>query len=126
MAEQAKLIRYVTDFSRRPGPRYCEQGPSSGEEFYDDFLNPWFKEALNSSMVLEVVLDGTDGYLTSFIDEAFGRLVYDFGIDCVKSQLSVVSQVEPEWNKRLENKTFPAWVKRKEENQEPKHTEKKS
>lgn len=122
MAEQTKLIRRVADFSLRPGPRYCQQGDYSGEEFYDNCLKSWFEDALNSNSILEVILDGTDGYLTSFIDEAFGRLVYDFGLDCVKRNLKITSVVEPEWANRLENRSFPAWETRRIENIPPKHT----
>lgn len=122
MAEQNIITRRIADFSLRPGPRYCEQGKFSGEEFYDDFFKSWFEEAINSNSILEVVLDGTDGYLTSFIDESFGRLVYDFGLSEVKSRLKVTSQLEPEWLKRLDNKTFPAWNTRRENGDAPKHT----
>lgn len=122
MAEQNIITRWVADFSLRPGPRYCEQGKFSGEEFYDHFLKSWFEEAINSNSSLEVILDGTDGYLTSFIDESFGRLVFDFGLNEVKSRLIVISKLEPEWLNRLENKTFPAWSERRKKGDAPKHT----
>lgn len=122
MAEQTKIIKYIKDFSLRPGPRYIIQGDFSGELFYNDYLKEWFEEANRSNMVLEVVLDGTDGYLTSFIDESFGRLVYDFGLNEVQHRLRVISELEPEWLTRLETKTYPAWSERRLKNEAPKNT----
>lgn len=122
MEKQNIISKRVMDFSLRPGPRYFNQGPSSGEEFYARFLNPWFKEALKANALLEVVLDGTDGYLASFIDEAFGRLVYDFGLETVKNNLIVVSNLEPEWKSIMNRTTFPVWQTRRERCESPKHT----
>lgn len=122
MAEQTKITKYVKDFSLRPGPRYINQGDFSGEQFYNEYLKEWFEEAIRSNMVLEVVLDGTDGYLTSFIDESFGRLVYDFGLSEVHDRLRVISELEPEWLTRLETKSYPAWSERRLKNEAPKNT----
>lgn len=122
MAKQIELTKRVLDFSQRPGPRLKEQGKHSGEEFYDSSLNEWFKEALSSDRTLVVILDGTDGYLTSFIDEAFGRLVYDYGLSKVKNNLKIISNFEPEWLSRLESRTFPIWEERRRNGEAPKHT----
>lgn len=122
MAEQAQIIKNVLDFSQSPGPRYIEQGPSSGELFFDEALSHWFREALTQGRQLVVVLDGTDGYLTSFLDESFGRLVYYNGANTVKKHLKVISQVEPEWLKMLDEKTFVNWEKRRLAGEAPKIT----
>lgn len=124
MAEQTKnsIEKRVEEFSTRPGPRYFNQGKASGEEFYDDYLSRWFNDAMKQNKSLTVVLDGTDGYLTSFIDEAFGRLVYYYGKDTVDKNLRIVSRLEPEWITRLNNKTFPAWEDRRIKRQEPLRT----
>lgn len=68
----------VINYSLDPGPRYVRQGEDSGEDYYHKVLNHEFYEALISGQVLEVSLDGTSGYASSFLDEAFGNLVYDF------------------------------------------------
>ena len=34
----AEQIKVLSDFSMSPGPRYCKQGPDSGEEFYHKVL----------------------------------------------------------------------------------------
>lgn len=116
------LCKKVTDFSLRPGPRYCEQGKNSGEEFYINYLKPWFEEALKEGLTLNVVLDGTDGYLSSFLDEAFGRLVYDFSENKVKKFLKISSFQEPGWINKLNSKTFPSWESRRLKGVSPKTT----
>ena len=123
MAEQTKIIKRVTEFSLRPGPRYKNQGSFSGEEFYNNFLKDWFEVALKTNSILHVVLDGTDGYLTSFIDESFGRLIYDFGRASVEKHLKIVSELEPEWISRLNNKTYPFWEQRRINHEAPITTE---
>lgn len=79
MEQQTKISIAVTSFSQSPGPRYCEQGEDSGEEFYHKVLNTAFVEALGKKIHLEIILDGADGYASSFLDEAIGNLVFDFG-----------------------------------------------
>lgn len=60
----------VAEFSRFPAGRYRSDGPASGEEFRESMLAP----ALRGDPVL-VLLDGTMGYGSSFLEEAFGGLV---------------------------------------------------
>lgn len=67
----ATTIHIATDFSRSPGGRYREDGESSGEQFRDDFLIP----ALRDNERVTVILDDTDGYPSSFLEEAFGGLI---------------------------------------------------
>jgi hypothetical protein len=64
-------INIALDFSKFPGGRYRRLGKFSGEEFREDRLLP----ALRAGEKVEVVLDGTAGYGSSFLEEAFGGLV---------------------------------------------------
>jgi hypothetical protein len=66
-----KTIRIKQDFTEFPGGRYREDGDFSGEQFRDDVLIP----ALNTHDRVVVFLDGTAGYPSSFLEEAFGGLV---------------------------------------------------
>lgn len=68
-------IHVARDFSRFPGGRYKKDGPYSGEAFREEMLVPALLEALKSNSVVEVELDGTAGYASSFLEEAFGGLV---------------------------------------------------
>jgi hypothetical protein len=66
-----KKISIAQDFSRFPGGRFRDDGDFSGQRFREDFLVP----ALTSSDVVVVDLDGTLGFGSSFLEEAFGGLV---------------------------------------------------
>lgn len=67
-------------FSRTPGSRYEREGEFSGEVFRRQVLLPRVREALAAHERLIVDLDGTAGYGTSFLEEAFGGLVREDNI----------------------------------------------
>jgi hypothetical protein len=116
---QIAIINYSPD----PGPRYVRQGEHSGEDYYHKVLNIAFYTALKSEKVLEISLDGTSGYASSFLDEAFGNLVYDFTLDKVKKNVNIISTEEPEWKEMIENESFNEWEKRRINKKEPYKTE---
>ncbi len=60
----------VRDFSEFPGPRYISLGPDSGEKFRKEVLIP----SIEKYGDVTVDLDGTFGYGSSFLEEAFGGL----------------------------------------------------
>ena len=68
-------IKIARDYSFSPGPRYIDEGKNSGEEFRKEVLYPKFKDAIDTNNKIIVDLDGTDGYGTSFLEEAFGGLI---------------------------------------------------
>jgi len=112
----------ILDYSEYPGPRYDSQGPDSGEKFYVKLLNPSFLRCFREDKDLIVDLDGTAGYASSFLDEAFGQLTYDFGADRVKDRVSIQSLDEPEWRSMINDETIPQWEKRRNDHQAPKAT----
>lgn len=120
--ETKKLQLRVMDFSEDPGPRYCNQGDDSGEEFYHTQLNKQFRDAMTSNSVLVLDLDGPNGYASSFLDEALGNLVYDFGAENVNKHMEIISIEEPEWISMLKNETIPQWEQRRIEQKCPKST----
>lgn len=72
MAVQSmKTIDIGKDFSPVPSGRYRSKGRFTGEVFREDFLVP----ALRNFDVVSVNLDHTEGFGSSFLDEAFGGLV---------------------------------------------------
>lgn len=115
-------INIKNDFSAYPGLRHCNLSDNSGEHFYHEILNKCFNEAYERNDKLTVVLDGTDGYAPSFIDEAFGNLVYDFSADIVKKYLVIISNEEPVWIQSIEKDTIPKWEERRKGNMSPKVT----
>src|SRR5664280_2299209 len=68
-------IEVGKDFSRTPGGRYISDGPDSGELFRDRFIVPALQRAVSQNDKLTIVLDGPRGYLSSFLEEAFGGLI---------------------------------------------------
>jgi hypothetical protein len=79
------------DFTKYPGGRTPDDGPSSGEELREKFLLP----ALRTHDKVNVDLNGTMGYAASFLDEAFGKLVYKgFSGQELRRRLHLVG---PDW-----------------------------
>lgn len=65
------VINIARDFSRAPAGRFISDGPNSGERFREQFLVP----ALSGGTAVVLEMDGTRGYGSSFLEEAFGGLV---------------------------------------------------
>jgi hypothetical protein len=87
------LIR-VSDYARSPGGRYVSDGPYSGEWFRDEILRPALDDAIRNHALLEVELDGTSGYGSSFLEEAFGGLIRKriFDPEAIRRFLVVVAR----------------------------------
>lgn len=66
-----RTISIAKEFSVYPGGRTEEDGPHSGKEFREKFLLPIF----NTNEPVIIDFDGTRGYGSSFLEEAFGGLV---------------------------------------------------
>ena len=91
-------LSIANDFDKTPGFRYKSQSPeTSGEQFRDDLLEPKYLEALKKSQKLQVILDGTDGFLTSFLEEAFGGLQRKHKEKNILDVIEVVSNDEKHW-----------------------------
>ena len=117
-----KTISVSKDFDEFPGLRNCSISEKSGEEFYHEILNAEFKIALENKDKLIIDLDYTDGYASSFLDEAFGNLVYDFHLKNVKKYIEIISLQEPHWKVMIEEKTYNQWEERRIKKEEPKVT----
>src|ERR1700693_1662629 len=91
------FLKVNKDFSETPGARYYTDGNFSGEDFYENYLKHAFKEALDDNSKLTIDLDGTEGYATSFLDEAFIRLAKAFGKKSVSDHIYIISTEEPDW-----------------------------
>lgn len=86
-------ISIAKDFSRIPGARFPQEGDYSGQEFRQNVLLPKLKEAIEQKVKLQVILDGTAGLGTSFLEEAFGGLIRDDKVkyEDIQSYLELVS-----------------------------------
>jgi hypothetical protein len=72
--EGMKTIR-VAEYARSPGGRFRSDGPFSGEWFREEVVRPALADAIRAGDRLEVELDGTSGYGSSFLEECFGGLI---------------------------------------------------
>ena len=66
-----KTINIAKDFSIFPGGRFKKDNKYSAEEFRDTILIP----CINKYNKIIIELDGTRGYSSCFLEEAFGGLV---------------------------------------------------
>ena len=65
------IVSIANDFSKYPGGRFPEDGEFSGQEFRERFLEP----AVIKQERTRICFDGTRGYGSSFLEEAFGGLM---------------------------------------------------
>lgn len=95
-----ELTIYIAkDFSPIPGARYPIEGDYSGQEFRQNILAPKLKEAIQNNKILTVNLDGTLGYGTSFLEEAFGGLIRTdkFSFADITSHLKFICYDDPSY-----------------------------
>lgn len=85
-------INISKDFSTHPAGRYPTDGPFSGETFRKKHLVP----ALKKCDRIEVILDGTRGYPSSFLEEAFGGLVRSerYSLDILRNKMLLVAHAK--------------------------------
>ena len=88
-------LHIADEFSRFPGPRCRNEGAHSAEQFREELLSPRFKEADSSDQILLIDLDGGFGCATAFLEEAFGGLAREFGVEPVLHRLRFKSTDEP-------------------------------
>lgn len=88
-----KTIR-VAEYTRSPGGRFRADGSYSGEWFREEILEPALADAIEAGGKLEVELDGTSGYGSSFLEECFGGLIRKgrFDPDLVRGSLVIIAR----------------------------------
>lgn len=70
-----RTINIATDYTPYPGGRYPKDGDGNGTTFRQRFLEPVMERGEH----VKIVLDGAEGYPSSFLEEAFGGLVREKG-----------------------------------------------
>ncbi|GAB2621580.1 STAS-like domain-containing protein [Emticicia sediminis] len=97
------LLSVAKDFSTTPGPRYDWEGSFCGEHFRENVLKPKIEEALKGNKKLKIDLDGTAGFGTSFLEEAFGGLVRNNGYTSnqILDTIDIKSEEEDFWIERI-------------------------
>jgi STAS-like domain of unknown function (DUF4325) len=86
-------INISQNFSAIPLGRFPSDSDYNGETFREKWLLP----ALKKNKSIEIILDGTEGYGSSFLEEAFGGLVrvHNFSASDLLSRLSFTSLEDP-------------------------------
>ena len=105
-------LSIAKQFSETPGPRFREEGDFSGEQFRDELLEPEFLEACKSCQQLMIDLDGTAGYATSFLEEAFGGLARKHEASEILKAITLVCDDEPGLIEEIKNYIRDAKMKR--------------
>lgn len=92
-------ISIAQDFSSIPGARFPQEGDYSGQDFRNSILCPALKQAISKNKVLVVVLDGTAGLGTSFLEESFGGLIRNdrFSLETINKHLKLISEEDPDY-----------------------------
>lgn len=99
-------INIAHEFTQTPGARYYTDGPKSGEEFYDVMLKKSFLQSVEQGVKLKVILDGTDGYASSFLNEAFSLLGNEFGAEKVWDNLIIISEEVPKYIDKVKKSVY--------------------
>lgn len=96
-----KSIKIANDFTDFVGHRFRTDGPKSGQEFREDFLEPLFRD--KSISEIEIDMDDSWNYPTSFLEETFGGLVRIFGKREVENKIKLISRQDTSLIRRINN-----------------------
>jgi hypothetical protein len=99
-------INIAQQFTQTPGARYYTDGPKSGEEFYKELLKTEYLRTLERNVKLKIILDGTDGYASSFLNEAFSLLGNEFGAEKVWNNLIIISEEVPKYIDKIKQSVY--------------------
>lgn len=104
-------ISIAKDFSRIPGARFPEEGDYSGQEFRNNVLLPKLKNAISANEKLKVILDGTAGLGTSFLEESFGGLIRIDNIPYsdIKNTLILISDEDEDYIEEINQYLLEAY-----------------
>jgi hypothetical protein len=85
-------ISIANDFSKVPAGRYLSDGLDSGQNFREKLVEP----ILQQGSKIEINLDGTEGFGSSFLEEAFGGLVRKGWTSAqIEEKISFFSEEDP-------------------------------
>lgn len=82
---------FVKEYTKTPGGRYRTDGTGNGQAFREDYI----EKIWNDYEIISVVLSGTSGYPSSFLEEVFGGLVRVYGIQPVLSKIKFSCPDDP-------------------------------
>jgi hypothetical protein len=91
-----KTLKIAKVFSDIPGARYIKEGSFSGELFRNEILSKEISDAIKNNYILEIDLDGTEGYGVAFLEESFGGIIRDNGLkyQSIIEHIELISEEE--------------------------------
>ena len=94
------VIRYLfaKEYTKFPGGRFIDLGPYSGEDFRDKVL----REKLKSGKTIEIDATGVvTSFSPSFLDEAFGEIAKEYGIENFTQKIKLFSDDNPGLSEKM-------------------------
>jgi len=90
--------KFVEEYTKFPGGRFVRLGPYSGEDFREKVLRPIFESDK------KIVIDATGvvtSFSPSFLDEAFGELAKEYGLETFLNKVEFYSDDSPELKDKM-------------------------
>jgi len=86
------IIKVAKDFSDAPSGRFRTDSDFSGEVFREEVLVPMLARCES----IQIWIDGTSGYPSSFVDEAFGGLYRtgEYSKEMLARKIEIISNSE--------------------------------
>lgn len=92
------IYNFSEEYSKYPGGRFERLGPFSGEDFRDNVLRDIFK----SEKSIEIDATGVvTSFSPSFLDECFGSLAKEYGIDEFNRKIKFFSSDNPSLTEKM-------------------------
>lgn len=88
-------ISVLNDFTMAPWARYYEDWDYSWEEFYEEHLKSKYLEAIEKKVKIQIDLDGTIWYPSSFLSEVFWRLYTENWKESIWDNIEIITEDNP-------------------------------
>lgn len=90
--------KFIEEYTRFPGGRFERLGPYSGENFRESVLRDIFE----SGKSIEIDATGVvTSFSPSFLDEAFGALAKEYGLEKFKKTVIIFSKDNPSLTEKM-------------------------
>lgn len=100
MSDQNSIkYNFSEQYSKFPGGRYIRLGPYSGEHFREDVLRKIF-DTQDSSIEIDATGVATS-FSPSFLDECFGQLAKEYGIEVFVKKVKLFSFDNPSLTEKM-------------------------
>ncbi|MBL4663164.1 MAG: STAS-like domain-containing protein [Flavobacteriaceae bacterium] len=100
------ILNIPEEFSTTTGFRTYDDGPKSGLEFFEELLDSRFEEAQQAEVKLKIILDGGEGYTSSFLNESFRLLSEKYTADVVWNNIIIISEEWPKYIQKIKEAIY--------------------